>query len=293
MAFAAALALIALAAWIVMGTRSRDPALLVSSQRPIAAFGASYRQATLSPDGGFVAFADAGAPVTQIWIKNLAQGDPIQITSGDVDASHPAWSPKNDQIVFARRGQGLWSVPPLGGNARRLLEFGASPQFSTDGERLVFERNAREIWTAQADGSEARRVQGVPVPWYSGPPGSCLLTRRLVDRLFHAQVGPEWGFVDRAGGRRYAAAAHARPDGGRRAGLDSGWPLHLVQLDARRQPHIVARAAGWRCTGAVDRRCRRGSRPGRCRATAARSSTRTFGTRRSCACSIPIPARSG
>jgi serine/threonine protein kinase/Tol biopolymer transport system component len=164
---AAALALVAIAIWIVVRTRSKEPALL-SSQRSIAAGGASYRQATLSPDGGFVAFAYAGKPVAQIWIKNLAQGDPVQITSGDVDVSHPAWSPKNDQIVFARRGQGLWSVPPLGGTARRLLEFGASPQFSTDGERLVFERNGREIWTARADGSEARRVEGVPTPWYPG-----------------------------------------------------------------------------------------------------------------------------
>jgi Tol biopolymer transport system component/predicted Ser/Thr protein kinase len=200
--FAAAVVLIALAVWIVVGTRSRDPAMLVSSQRPIAAFGASYRQATLSPDSGFIAFADAGKPVTQIWIKNLAQGDPIQITSGDVDASHPVWSPKNDQIVFARRGQGLWSVPPLGGNARRLLEFGTSPQFSTDGERLVFERNGREIWTARADGSEARRVEGVPVPWYRGrldpafsPDGSLIV-------YFMPELGPNgdlW-IVPAAGG---------------------------------------------------------------------------------------------
>jgi serine/threonine protein kinase/Tol biopolymer transport system component len=200
---AAGLALIVLAASLVVWTRSRDRPPLVSSQRPVAAFGAlSYQQATLSPDGGFIAFADAGTPVTQIWIKNLAQGDPIQITSGDVDASDPAWSPKNDQIVFARRGQGLWSVPPLGGNATRLIEYGTSPQFSTDGERLVFERNAREIWTARPDGSEATRVQGIPAPWYSGhldpafsPDGSSIV-------YFLPELGPNgdlW-IVPTAGG---------------------------------------------------------------------------------------------
>ncbi len=199
---AAALALIALATWIVVWTRSKDSTLLVSSQRPIAAFGAPYRQATLSPDGGFIAFADAGTAVSQIWIKNLAQGDPIQVTSGDVDAYRPAWSPKNDQIVFARRGQGLWSVPPLGGNARRLLEFGANPRFSADGERLVFERNGREIWTARADGSEARRVEGAAPSWYSGrldpafsPDGSSIV-------YFMPELGPNgdlW-IVPAAGG---------------------------------------------------------------------------------------------
>jgi eukaryotic-like serine/threonine-protein kinase len=158
---------LAIALWSLWRLRTRE-VLFLSSQRQIGAFGGSYRQATLSPDGGFVAFADAGAPVSQIWVKNLAQGDPIQITSGDLAASRPAWSPKNDQIVFARRGQGLWSVPPLGGNMHRLAEFGASPQFSADGERIVFEKNGTEIWTVRADGSDAKRVEGVPVPWYSG-----------------------------------------------------------------------------------------------------------------------------
>ena len=129
MARRAALGLIAFATWFVWQTHPSEPALVDSSQRPIGAFGVSYRQATMSPDGGLIAFAEHGKPVTQIWIKNLAQGDPLQITSGDAHASHPTWSPNNDQIVFARRGQGLWSVPPLGGTPRRLLEFGENPNF--------------------------------------------------------------------------------------------------------------------------------------------------------------------
>jgi len=191
---ALALGLIAFATWLVWQTHPSEPALVASSQRPIGAFGVSYRQATMSPDGGLIAFAEHGTPATQIWIKNLAQGDPLQITSGDAHASHPTWSPKNDQIVFARRGQGLWSVPPLGGSARRLLEFGENPQFSTDGERLVFERNGHEIWTARADGSDARRVNGVPMSWYPGnlsptfsPDGSSIA-------YFLPEVGPNGDF---------------------------------------------------------------------------------------------------
>ena len=128
----------------------------------------SLQTGDLSPDGGFIAFADAGTPVPQIWIKNLAQGEPVRITSSDVAASHPTWSPKNDQIVFAERGRGLWSVPPLGGTARLLLDFGAAPRFSADGERLVFTKAGREIWTIRADGTDARRLDGVPMPWYPG-----------------------------------------------------------------------------------------------------------------------------
>ena len=165
---AAAAAVVLALAWALWRARSAEPELLVSEQHPIGAFGTAYRQATFSPDGGFIAFADAGTPVPQIWIKNLAQGEPVRITSSDVAASHPTWSPKNDQIVFAERGRGLWSVPPLGGTARLLLDFGAAPRFSADGERLVFTKAGREIWTIRADGTDARRIDGVPMPWYPG-----------------------------------------------------------------------------------------------------------------------------
>jgi serine/threonine protein kinase len=185
-----ALALIVFTIWLVARIHWSERAPIVSSQRPIGEFGASYRQPTISPDGGFIAFADAGTPISQIWIKNLAQGDPIQITSGDVNASHPAWSPNSDQIVFERQGQGLWSVPPLGGSAHRLLEFGDNPQFSMDGERLVFENKGREIWTARADGSEARRVEGVPTLWYPGGLDPAFSPDATSIVFFVREVGP-------------------------------------------------------------------------------------------------------
>jgi serine/threonine protein kinase len=166
---AAMFAVVVFAIWIVSRTRTTPQTLLVSSQQPVAAFGGAYRQATLSPDGSFIAFvaADKQKPISQIWIKNLAQGDPIQITSPDVAASSPTWSPKNDQIVYVRQGQGLWSVSPLGGTPRQVVSFGARPRFSADGDRLVFERGGKEIWIVGADGSNARRVEGVPESWYS------------------------------------------------------------------------------------------------------------------------------
>ena len=66
---ALALGLIAFATWLVWQTHPSEPALVTSSQRPIGAFGVSYRQATVSPDGGLIAFAEHGTPGTQIWIK--------------------------------------------------------------------------------------------------------------------------------------------------------------------------------------------------------------------------------
>ena len=153
-----AIAAVSLSLWF-----KRDRPLVVSRQRPVTDYQGSHGFASLSPDATMVAFSSETGPETpdQIWVKNLRQGDPIQITFGDVRAIRPTWSPQGDQIVFARPGQGLWSIPPLGGQPRQLMDAGRRPRFSADGRRLVFLRGT-EIWIANADGSQPRRVLTAP-----------------------------------------------------------------------------------------------------------------------------------
>jgi eukaryotic-like serine/threonine-protein kinase len=145
--------------------RQSDDAFEVTNLRLIPAFSGEQWGGEFSPDGNMVAFLKPVNGIPQIWVKNLAEGDPLQITSGDVPVSRLAWSPLNDRIVYGRFRDGLWSVPPLGGPARRILEFGDAPKFSADGKRLAFTRG-NSIWVANADGSDARMVDGVPqTPW--------------------------------------------------------------------------------------------------------------------------------
>ena len=92
---------------------------------------------------------------SQVWIKNLATGDPVQLTFGDVPASRPRWSPRGDRIVYSTVGNGIWSVPSLGGEPRQIIRDGRNADLSRDGRRLVFER-AGEIFIAGADGSGTR-----------------------------------------------------------------------------------------------------------------------------------------
>ena len=141
----------------------RQPAdsLQATNLRLISTFSGEHWGASFSPDGNFIAFLKEADGIPQVWVKNLAEGDPIQVTSGDVPARRLTWSPLNDRIVFSRFRGGLWLVPPLGGPARRILEFGDAPKFSADGTRLVFTRGMA-LWTANADGSDAREVPGVP-----------------------------------------------------------------------------------------------------------------------------------
>src|SRR5262245_35279949 len=131
-------------------------------QRLISSFPGSHQEASFSPDGSMIAFINDVGGVPQVWVKNLAGGDPIAITTGELPARRPRWSPKNDQIVFSR-GRSVWSAPPLGGTPRKVIEGGYNPNWSWDGSQLVYEKDD-QIWTARAAGSDQRKVGGVPIP---------------------------------------------------------------------------------------------------------------------------------
>ncbi|HKQ76882.1 MAG TPA: protein kinase [Blastocatellia bacterium] len=133
-----------------------------TQQRLISSFPGSHREASFSPDGSLIAFINDSGGVPQVWVKNLAGGDPIPITTGELPAHRPRWSPKNDQILFSRGGS-VWSAAPLGGIQRKVIEGGDNANWSWDGSRLVYEKD-EQIWTARADGSEQRKVEGVPTP---------------------------------------------------------------------------------------------------------------------------------
>jgi hypothetical protein len=120
----------------------------------LSTFPGSHRSPSFSPDATMITFIDDFEGVPQVWIKDLAQGAPIRITSGVLGAGRPQWSPKGDRIVFHRGDWkmlgGIWSVPPLGGEPREIVEMGWNPSFSGDGERIAFERQ-NGIFTAAVD----------------------------------------------------------------------------------------------------------------------------------------------
>jgi Tol biopolymer transport system component len=153
--------------WTKGGGPVSSPSLSIkpTEQQLISTFSGSHRAASFSPDGRMIAFIDAANGTSpQVWVKDLSEGEPTQITSGEDPADRPRWSPRNDQIVYTRRSQGTnstWSVPPAGGASHKVIEGGRNPNWSWDGAQLVFERGY-DIWTANADGSDQRKVEGVP-----------------------------------------------------------------------------------------------------------------------------------
>jgi Tol biopolymer transport system component len=160
-ALLAAIALIGAVAMLLprrpSAARSEEDAR-VAGLELLSTFAGSHRWPTLSPDGRMVAFVSDAGGTSQVWIKNVATGDPVQITFGDVAAVRPRWS--GDRIVYSRSAGGVWSVPPLGGEPRQIVADGWNADVSSDG-RLVFERGG-QIFIAGADGSGASQVPRSP-----------------------------------------------------------------------------------------------------------------------------------
>ena len=186
------LVLLATVGWWLSRARMRAPRL--AHQRLISTFEGSHHGASFSPDGSMIAFVNVGTGseregVSQVWVKDLSEGRPIQVTFGGTDAIRPIWSPLGDQIVFEQTGQGIWSVPPLGGTAHRLVEDGHHANLSADGSHLLFVRQ-RALWIAAADGSGARRLDGIPERFFpmQTPPAFSPDGRSIA--FFNAEVGP-------------------------------------------------------------------------------------------------------
>ena len=142
------------------------PPLQATQFRLVSSFPGSHRAPSFSPDGRMIAFLNVEESPPQVWVKSVEGGEPVRITSGDLPAARPRWSPKGDQIIFERRGRGIWSVPTLGGAPRQIAEQGTCPAFFPDGERIVFDHGT-ELWTARVDGSDAGKLPGVPETYYS------------------------------------------------------------------------------------------------------------------------------
>ena len=101
--------------------------------------GVSFSPA-ISQDGKLVAYlSSAGGPNPDIWVQQIGGGRAIQVTHEKDGASSPIFSPDGTQIAYGARG-GIYEVPALGGDARRITDDGTGPLYSADGGTIVFSR---------------------------------------------------------------------------------------------------------------------------------------------------------
>ena len=112
-------------------------------QRLTSDTGASLSGA-MSPDGKLVAYSSdrAGEGSFDIWVQQVAGGDPVRLTKDLGNCYEATFSPDGSQLVFRcdSGGGGVYTVATLGGAPRRVAD-GQDPQFSPDGSRIAYVPN--------------------------------------------------------------------------------------------------------------------------------------------------------
>jgi Tol biopolymer transport system component len=123
----------------------------------------------ISPDGKLVAFASdrSGEGHLDLWVRQVAGGEPIRLTRHPSDDRQPSFSPDSSQVIFrsGRDGGGLYVVSALGGQERLVARYGYQGRFSPDGRWIAYFATelggeAGEMFVVPATGGQPRRLAG-------------------------------------------------------------------------------------------------------------------------------------
>ena len=182
-ALGVAVAITAAAAWWVL--RSKRPPQLPVPRALTFDSGVTIFPA-ISRDGKLLAYASDRADGTNpdIWVQQIAGGPPVQLTRHPAHDSEPDFSPDGTRIAFSstRDGGGVYVIPTLGGDERKLADHGKNPRFSPDGKWIAYavgEGSGLRVFVVPATGGESRRMApgfrtiGQPPLW--SPDGKHLL----------------------------------------------------------------------------------------------------------------------
>jgi serine/threonine protein kinase len=171
---AAALAVVAARPLWTTATRAPDFSRVTQLTR-----GASFEYGpAISPDGKWIAYLSNARGPTDIWVRFLSGGDPVNLTASSTleiqsrtDLGGLAISPDGASIAFdagATKGTpapqfDAWVMPaPLGGVPRKVVGLGRALRWSPDGSQVAFVRPGSSagdsLWVARADGGSPREV---------------------------------------------------------------------------------------------------------------------------------------
>lgn len=140
------------------------------SPRSLTPGQAGARIGAVSPDGRFLAYrVQSGKAEGTIWLRELPDGEPRQVTTDGFEAIDPeaAWSPDSRQVLYQSRRTGtydLWVMDVGSGEHRQLttdIQDDWAGRWSPEGHQIAFLSNRGgqyDVWIVSPDGGTAVRM---------------------------------------------------------------------------------------------------------------------------------------
>jgi len=94
-----------------------------------------------SPDGGRVVYSAEEGGGLELYVQQLSPGaSRLQLTNDGRQNVQASWSPDGLNIAYhSVSAGGIWVIPALGGESRRVSASGSSPEWLSDSRTLVFQ----------------------------------------------------------------------------------------------------------------------------------------------------------
>jgi Tol biopolymer transport system component len=145
---------------------------------PLTSDGRLAMDPSLSPDGRTFVYCSDRNGNFEIYLKQIAGGQDINVSNNAADDIQPALSPDGASIAFVSSRDGgpdildygpqmrlmggsVWVMAALGGNVRRIAASGSFPSWKPDGTRIVYSSGTwfqSRIYTVSASGGEPEEV---------------------------------------------------------------------------------------------------------------------------------------
>ena len=144
-------------------------------------YGGSESSPAISPDGKWFVFLSDHGGTPDIWLRQIAGGEPVRLTNDPAPESDLIYDPEGGSVYFTRSdadGVGIWQTGVTGGRPRRIVAGARAPSPAPDRRRLAFllrESTKTDMWSLVVralDNAEDRILVsslpgGVPRPAWS------------------------------------------------------------------------------------------------------------------------------